>query len=257
MKQHPLEISIENILHAWNANCHEQGIPKTFAVSVHTRDKKFKIADSNNKIIDAQTNITEFTLVENFNNTNRLLFRLEVPTNNEKTESKLSDYEWKKLNEYTNRTTLYNRFMYECLGSFCSTASHAFVNHQLAEYDLDLDRIKGDEEFTGVWVIVDKAEDTDWFKVGDKFEVFTKTSTHNWGVYSYRQEHKNGIGSIPMLNAKLVKDETYKKEGINLVSTLTDTEVKDIIKNTKTTTTKKVKVKKVNTSKIKKPAKVK
>lgn len=212
MKQHHLADTIELIVQGWNTNCQSQGIDKTFVVSIGTRMKKVKVADKDNKIQEGSVAIMELTLVENSNKINRLLYRTDTPTVFSAGGKVQNQHHLEQLNDHKCKTQLYNSFLYECIGTFCVAASKSFSDKSLAEYDVDLDRIKGDEEFTGVWIEVDKADETDWFKVGDRFEVFTKTPTHNWGVYSYRQDFKNGIGQIPMTKAKVVKDNTTKKE---------------------------------------------
>jgi len=209
-KQHNLESIVENILQVWNLNCDNNNIDKVYLVSTNFRVKKLQIADKNNIVHRGNVDICELCLVESTKDGNlkKLLYRTEFPVEGAKPKNfKGSDYEYKSLVTYKCLTEVYNSFLYECIGSFCATSSKFFSEKQIAEYDLDLDRIKGDEGYKGIWIEVDKADETTWYKVGDKYEVFTQTPNNNWGVYSYRQDHKNGIGQIPLIHAKLIKDE--------------------------------------------------
>lgn len=209
-KQHNLELIVEGILHVWNANCENNEMDKVYLVSTNFRTKKLKIADKDNKIHRGTVDICELCLVESTKDggLKKLLYRTEYPIDAAKPKNfKGSNYEFESLVKYKCQTEVYNSFLYECIGSFCATSSEFFKQKQIADYDFDLDRIKGDEGYKGIWIEVDKADENSWYKVGDKYEVFTQTQNNNWGVYSYRQDHKNGIGQIPLIHAKLIKEE--------------------------------------------------
>ena len=183
---------------------------KVYLVSTNFRTKKLQIADKDNKIHRGTVDICELCLVESTKDggLKKLLYRTEYPIDAAKPKNfKGSNYEFESLVKYKCQTEVYNSFLYECIGSFCATSSEFFKQKQIADYDFDLDRIKGDEGYKGIWIEVDKADEDSWYKVGDKYEVFTQTQNNNWGVYSYRQDHKNGIGQIPLIHAKLIKEE--------------------------------------------------
>lgn len=209
-KQHNLEIIVEGILQIWNSNCDNNEMDKVYLVSTNFRTKKLQIADKDNKIHRGTVDICELCLVESTKDggLKKLLYRTEYPIDAAKPKNfKGSNYEFESLVKYKCQTEVYNSFLYECIGSFCATSSEFFKQKQIADYDFDLDRIKGDEGYKGIWIEVDKADEDSWYKVGDKYEVFTQTQNNNWGVYSYRQDHKNGIGQIPLIHAKLIKEE--------------------------------------------------
>jgi hypothetical protein len=216
-KEHKLENIVDDILQVWNKNCSDNGVDKVYLVTTNFRSKKIKFADKENKVFEGTVNIGELCLTESINSgtLTKLIYRTEVPSENLPPKNyKGNEYAWKELNNYQVKTSLYNSFLYECIGTFCATTTKFFNDKQIAEYDLDLDRLKGDDLYKGVFIEVDKASDEDWFKVGDKYEVFTQTQSNNWGVYSYRQDHKNGIGQIPLTHAKIVKEnkEEFKVE---------------------------------------------
>lgn len=243
-KPHQLESIIENIIHIWNTNCSNNNVDKIYIVSTNFRSKKIKFADKENKIHEGVVDIAELCLTESINkgSLNKLIYRTELPSQNLPPKNfKGTEYQWKELNNYEVKTNLYNSFLYECIGTFCATISKFFNDKQLAEYDLDLDRIKGDDNYKGIFIKVDKANEENWFKVGEEYEVFTQTQNNNWGVYSYRVEHRNGIGQIPLTHAKLIK-ENIKKELIPVCETKEKLKIKTVVtKSTKVTTTKKIK----------------
>jgi len=210
MQKHQLEPIIERILNVWNNNCETNGVKSVYSVTIQFREKKLKIADTDNKLHEGTVNICELCLIERTTDTgiNKLLYRTESPIDrNAVPNFKGSEYELKQLNKHSAVSDVCHGFLYECIGSFCVASSKFFNDKQIADYDFDLDRIKGDEGYKGIWIEVDKADETTWYKVGDKYEVFTQTPNNNWGVYSYRQDHKNGIGQIPLIHAKLIKEE--------------------------------------------------
>ena len=237
-KQHNLEIIVEGILQIWNSNCDNNEMDKVYLVSTNFRTKKLQIADKDNKIHRGTVDICELCLVESTKDggLKKLLYRTEYPIDAAKPKNfKGSNYEFESLVKYKCQTEVYNSFLYECIGSFCATSSEFFKQKQIADYDFDLDRIKGDEGYKGIWIEVDKADEDSWYKVGDKYEVFTQTQNNNWGVYSYRQDHKNGIGQIPLIHAKLIKEESNTKKEIILEESgnINETLVKKVIKEVK------------------------
>ena len=154
-KQHNLESIVENILQVWNLNCDNNNIDKVYLVSTNFRVKKLQIADKNNIVHRGNVDICELCLVESTKDGNlkKLLYRTEFPVEGAKPKNfKGSDYEYKSLVTYKCLTEVYNSFLYECIGSFCATSSKFFSEKQIAEYDLDLDRIKGDEGYKGIWI---------------------------------------------------------------------------------------------------------
>lgn len=206
-KHNLLEAEIEHLLDAWNKNCAYNQVGKIYVVTTGTRKKKVRFVLPDNSLQEGSIDIGELVLTESNEEVTKLLHRIEIPITG-KIGERMNETQWKNH--------LYRSFLYECLGTFSVITGKAFDNHQIAEYDLDLDRLKGDETYKGIWIQVDNASEEDWFKVGDKYEVFTQTQNNNWGVYSYRTEHKNGIGQIPLRNAKLIKDERPIKEDIKI-----------------------------------------
>lgn len=235
--KHKLEEIVEEILDVWNKNCLNNNVQKTYVITINTRPKKLKFADRENKVHEGTVNICELLLFESTGVINKLIYRTETPSENQPPKQfKGSEYEWKKINEYNNKTFVYKSLLYECLGSFCVTSGKFFDDKSMAEYDLDLDRIKGDETYVGVWIEIDKAEEDSWYKVGDKYEVFTQTNSNNWGVYSYRQDHMNGIGQVPLIHAKILKAKKEEKvTEESAAKALVDTiETKEVKPKTKT-----------------------
>lgn len=227
-KQHNVEIIVENILQVWNTNCESNGMDKVYLVSTNFRVKKLQIRDKENVLHTGTVDICELCLVESTKDggLKKLLYRTEYPIESARPKNfKGSDYEFESLVKYKCQTEVYNSFLYECIGSFCATSTKFFDEKQLAEYDLDLDRIKGDEGYKGIWIEVDKADENTWYKVGEKYEVFTQTGTNNWGVYSYRQDHRNGIGQIPLIHAKLIKEkvDTRKEQPLDAMKEVNKT----------------------------------
>lgn len=197
-KQHLLETEIKNILDVWNKNCIANGIAKEYNIICGTRDKSYKFSDKNNVVVETKVHIGELLVFLNngITRTNELLHRIEIPVEG-KVGERMTELQWK--NE------LYRSFIYDCIGTFSMTLEGMRKNGQTAEYDIDKDRLKGDPQFYGQKIKVDKIVIGAWYKEGEEYEIFAKSDTNNWGVYSYRQEHKNGIGVIPMKDCYILK----------------------------------------------------
>ena len=197
-----LEEEVKNILKVWNENCLHNKVDKVFTMEVCTRDKVIKSSSEYGTVNEIKVYISELTLVCSTGALHKLIHRIELPMPNDKV---------KRMNETQWKNDLYRSFIYECIGTFCVTTNKLFDDKDIAEYDIVKDRLKPMEQYIDVKIKVDNAKDTDWFKVGEEYEVFTQTNSNTWGVYSYRTEHKNGIGAIPLTCAIIVKVDVTKE----------------------------------------------
>jgi hypothetical protein len=198
---HFLEEEVKNIIKVWNENCLHNRVNKRFTLEVCTRDKVIKSSDDSGKINEIKVYISELLLICSTGNLHKLIHRIELGMPKDRA---------KRMNETQWKNDLYRSFIYECIGTFCVTTNKLFDDKDIAEYDVIKDRLKPMEQYAGISIKVDNAKETDWFKVGEVYEVFTQTNENMWGVYSYKLNHKNGIGGIPLTSAIIIKEDIKK-----------------------------------------------
>lgn len=192
-----IEDIVSEVVKAWNSNCKQVGIKRTYNIDTQVKVKKFYTTKT--KFYEKKVGELIFSCS---GDKSLLLYRkeIEIPKIKQVTQTTVETEIRKSLMQY---------FLYEAIGVFALQCETSITSKDYAEYDSIKDRLTQNPEWEGAEITITK--DGDWYKKGDVFEVFTKQDTI-YGVYSALPEFKsnNYIGKVHSKDAKITVNPKVK-----------------------------------------------
>lgn len=192
-----IEDGIINVVKHWNAEVKAKGIQAEYLLDVSCRNKKFYV----NRKDFYERDVAEIKLILKGTET-KLLWSLECDIPKIKGMSRNSV-------EVEIKQDLYKSFLYECIGMFCVSTERLQASKDMAEYDIEKDRMKQDESATDM--IIQVLTDGPFFKKGDEFDVFLVSDDYYF-VYTQHDEglKNNGIARLPKGDCMVTQNAKVK-----------------------------------------------
>lgn len=192
-----IEDGIINVIKHWNTEVKAKKIDAEYVLDVTCRKKKFYT----NRKDFYERDIAEIKLILKGKET-RLLWSLECDIPKIKGMSRV-------LVETDIKQNLYKSFLYECIGMFCVSTERLQDSRDMAEYDIEKDRMKQDESATNM--IIQVLTDGPFFTKGDEFDVFLVSDDYYF-VYTQHDEglKNNGIARLPKGDCMVTQNAKIK-----------------------------------------------
>lgn len=194
--------AVIEVIKEWNAQVKVKGIEVEYILDVKCRKKKFYT----NKKDFYEKSIAEIKLIHKGTPT-ILLWSLEtdLPT-------KVKGMTKVQI-ENDVIQNLYKTFLYECIGLFCVTTKTLQDNKDMAEYDIENDRLKQDDSAIGM--VISALEEGPFYNIGDEFDVFIQTDEY-YGVYTQHDIGLKNNGIARVEKSKFLVKENAKQKIILL-----------------------------------------
>lgn len=189
-----LKDTVALLLDGFNKNNEECGNPERYRIEVVEKQLNTKTVTKKNKLTNSKITIGRLLLYVMKHGAERIIHKIDIPLSPKYSERLLTDWE----------SELMRQFLYDTVGLFCISINQMVETRQKAAFDDINNRQEVDILYKNKKVTVTKVEEDSWYKVGETYEVFTRTDT-NWAVFSESILHisNNGIGLIKTIHVKV------------------------------------------------------
>lgn len=193
-----IRVSVQNTIKDWNNAVKQSGQDIEYILDVKVHNKKFYL----NKKVFYENRVGEIKFIKIDRTKTRPEVRLLWDT-----ECLVPKIKQQKSDTTENHVIdqLHQAFLYEAIGMFAVTTAQLQENKDIAEYDIDKDRIKQDE--SAIDMEIQCIENGKFYAKGDEFDVFMVTD-NNYHVYTQHDIglKNNGIASIPKEHCMVTKN---------------------------------------------------